>query len=48
MKSITPLVQGMAPMIDQMKDMMKNMDGKDGLGGVMDMAKKLTGSMSSA
>jgi hypothetical protein len=46
MKSITPLVQGMAPMIDQMKDMMKNMDGKDGLGGVMDMAKKLTGSMS--
>ena len=48
MKSITPLVQGMAPMIDQMKDMMKNMDGKDGLGGVMDMAKKLTGSMSPA
>ena len=40
---MTPLIQGMTPMITQMKDMMKNMDGKDGLGGVMEIAKKLTG-----
>lgn len=47
MKSIGPLVQGMAPMIGQMKDMMQNMDGKDGLGGVMEIAKKLTASTAS-
>jgi hypothetical protein len=48
MKAMTPLVQGMAPMIEQMKSMMTTMDadGEGGLAGVMDMAKKLTGSMS--
>jgi hypothetical protein len=45
MKAMTPLVQGMAPMIEQMKSMMTTMDGKDGLGGVMDIAKKLTNSV---
>ena len=46
MKAMTPLVQGMMPMIEQMKGMMKTMDTKEGLGGVMEMAKKLTGSTS--
>ena len=48
MKAMTPLVQGMAPMIGQMKEMMKTMDvnGEGGLGGVMEIAKKLTGTMS--
>ena len=47
MKAMTPLVQGMAPMIKQMEGMMKNMDGNEGMAGVMDIAKKLTGSMTS-
>ena len=47
MKVMTPLVQGMAPMIGQMKEMMKTMDGngEGGLGGVMEIAKKLTNSV---
>ena len=47
MKAMTPLVQGMAPMIGQMKEMMKTMDvnGEGGLGGVMEIAKKLTNSV---
>jgi len=47
MKAMTPLVQGMAPMIGQMQEMMKTMDGngEGGLGGVMEIAKKLTGNM---
>lgn len=44
MKAMTPLVQGMMPMIEQMKGMMKTMDTKEGLGGVMEIAKKLTNS----
>ena len=49
MKSMTPLVQGIAPMIEQMKDMMQNMDGngEGGLGGVMEIAKKLAAGTSS-
>ena len=48
MESMTPLVQGMMPMIEQMKGMMKSMDGgKEGLSGVMAMAKKLTNSTGS-
>jgi hypothetical protein len=48
MKAMTPLVQGMAPMIEQMKSMMTTMDGngEGGLGPVMEIAKKLTGTMS--
>lgn len=46
MKGMEPLVKGMMPMIEQMKGMMKTMDGNDGMAGVMDIAKKLTGSMS--
>ena len=44
MKAMTPLVQGMMPMIEQMKGMMSSMDTKEGLGGVMEIAKKLTNS----
>jgi hypothetical protein len=46
MKGMEPLVKGMMPMIEQMKGMMKTMDTKEGLGGVMEMAKKLTGTTS--
>jgi len=46
MKGMEPLVKGMMPMIEQMKGMMKTMDAKEGLGGVMEMAKKLTGTTS--
>ena len=44
MKGMEPLVKGMMPMIEQMKGMMKTMDGNGtgGLGGVMEIAKKLT------
>jgi hypothetical protein len=46
MQAMTPLVQGIAPRIGQMQDMMKNMDGngEGGLGGVMEIAKKLAAS----
>ena len=45
MEGMGPLIEGIKPMIQQMNGMMKNMDGKDGLGPIMDIAKKLTGSM---
>lgn len=47
MKGMEPLIAGIKPMIEQMNGMMKNMDGNEGMAGVMDIAKKLTGSMSS-
>ena len=47
MEGMGPLIEGIKPMIEQMNGMMKNMDGKEGLGPIMDIAKKLTGSMSS-
>jgi hypothetical protein len=40
-----PLIEGIKPMMAQMKGLMEGMDGKDGLGPIMDIAKKLTGSM---
>lgn len=44
MKGMTPMIQGMAPMLEQAKSMMEGMsDGKNGLGGVMELAKKLSG-----
>ena len=46
MEAMTPLVKGMMPMIEQMKGMMKTMDGNEGFGGVMDIAKKLSNSVS--
>ena len=47
MEAMTPLVKGMMPMIEQMKGMMKTMDGNEGFGGVMDIAKKLSNSVTS-
>jgi len=45
MKSMGPLIQGMAPMMKSVNEMMSSMGGddKNGLGGVMEMAKKLAG-----
>jgi hypothetical protein len=42
MEGMGPLIEGIKPMIAQMNGMMKNMDGNQG---IMDIAKKLTGSM---
>jgi hypothetical protein len=49
MKGLEPMVKGMAPMIGQMQEMMKTMDGngEGGLGGVMEVARKLSESMTS-
>lgn len=43
MKSMAPLIQGMAPMMKQAQEMLSGMgEGSQGLGGIMDIAKKLT------
>jgi hypothetical protein len=43
MKGLTPVIQGMAPMMEQVKGMMEGMgDGKNGLGSVIEMAKKFS------
>ena len=44
MKGMGPIIENIKPMMDQMKGMMAGMDGKDG--SIMDIAKKLTESMS--
>ena len=46
MESMGPMMKSLAPMVENLKGMMG--DGKDGIGGIMDLAKKLTGSSSSA
>ena len=44
MKSMAPMIKSMAPMMKQAQDMLGGMgDGKEGLGGIMELAKKLTG-----
>jgi hypothetical protein len=49
MQSMAPMIQSMAPMMRQAQDLLGGMgDGKDGLGGIMDMAKKLSGGLSSS
>ena len=48
MKSMTPLVEQMMPMINQMKGMMNSLDSDNSLGGVMDIAKKLSGTKKSS
>jgi len=47
MKNMAPLIQGIMPMAKQAQDMMKTMggDGNQGLGNIMDMAKKLSSNM---
>ena len=43
MKSMAPMIKSMAPMMKQAQDMLGGMgEGKDGLGGIMEIAKKLT------
>jgi hypothetical protein len=42
MESMGPMMQSLAPMVENLKGMMG--DGKEGLGGLMDLAKKMTGS----
>lgn len=44
MKSMSPIIQGMAPMLEQAKGILGGMgDSKEGLGNIMEIAKKLTG-----
>jgi hypothetical protein len=46
MQSMAPMIKSMAPMMKQAQDLLGGMgDGKEGLGGIMDMAKKLSGGM---
>jgi hypothetical protein len=48
MQSMAPMIQSMAPMMKQAQDLLGGMgDGKEGLGGIMDIAKKLSGGMTS-
>jgi hypothetical protein len=47
MQSMAPMIQSMAPMMKQAQDLLGGMgDSKEGLGGIMDIAKKLSGGMS--
>ena len=50
MKNMAPLIEGIMPMAKQAQDMMKSMSGDDnnGLGNIMDMAKKLSSNMNGA
>ena len=47
MKSMGPLIQGMAPMMKQAQAILGDMGDKEGLGNIMNMAKKLAGGASS-
>ncbi len=40
MKSMGPMMESLAPMVESLKGMMN--DGKQGLGGIMDLAKKMS------
>jgi hypothetical protein len=43
MKGMTPLMEGIAPMVANLKGMMGQMgDGKEGLGSILDLAKKFS------
>ena len=49
MQSMAPMIKSMAPMMKQAQDLLGGMgDGKEGLGGIMDIAKKLSGGMTAA
>lgn len=46
MESMAPMIQSMAPMMKQAQDLLGGMnDGNGNLGGIMDIAKKLSGGM---
>jgi hypothetical protein len=43
MEGMTPIIKQMAPMVENLKGMMGQLgDGKEGLGGIMDLAKKFS------
>jgi hypothetical protein len=46
MKNMGPLLQSMQPMVKNLQGMMGQMDSKEGLGGLMDLAKKIVPSQS--
>lgn len=49
MKGMTPVMQQIAPMVENLKGMMGQMgDGKEGLGSILDLAKKFSSQTSSA
>ena len=41
LKNIEPMVESLAPMMKQAQDMMNGIGGNDGMGNIMDMAKKM-------
>jgi hypothetical protein len=46
MEAMTPLIKGIMPMAEKAQEMMKSMDnGSGGLGSVMEIAKKMSGSL---
>jgi len=46
MEAMTPLIKGIMPMAEKAQEMMKNMDsGTGGLGNMMEMVKKMSGSL---
>ena len=49
MQSMAPMIKSMAPMMKQAQDLLGGMsDGKEGLGGIMDIAKKLSGGLNTS
>lgn len=49
MKGMSPIIKQIAPMVDNLKGMMGQMgDGKEGLGGVLDLVKKFSSQTPSA
>ena len=44
MEAMTPLIEGIMPMAEKAQKMMESMDNNgSGLGGIMELAKKLSG-----
>lgn len=49
MQSMAPMIKSMAPMMKQAQDLLGGMgDGKEGLGGIMDIAKKFSGGLNAS
>lgn len=48
MNSMGPIIKNIEPMVQNLQGMMGQMDGKDGLGSIMDLAKKISGQASPA
>jgi hypothetical protein len=45
MKSMAPMIDKMLPMAEKAKEMMSGMDKDGGMGGLLDMAKKMSGNL---